>query len=88
MLKLVGFIYIFILILYLVRQLLDKMSEVKYRLQCQLVQKWNLNVFNSFKCINHRIFQTNFMLEKYLIELSVKSFITLAKFRITKTDYL
>ena len=45
-------------------------------------------MFNSFKCINYRIFKTNFMLERYLIELSVKSFIALAKFRITKTDYL
>lgn len=58
-------------------------KEVKYRLQCQFVQKWNSDVFNSSKCINYRIFKTNFVLEKYLIELSVKSYITLAKFRTT-----
>ena len=35
-----------------------------------------------YKCINYRIFKTNFVLGKYLIELSVKSY-TLAKFRTT-----
>ena len=35
-------------------------------------------MFNSSKCINYRIFKTNFVLEKYLIEFSVKSCITLA----------
>ena len=58
-------------------------KEVKYRLQCQFVQKWNSDVLNSYKCINYRIFETNFVLEKYLIELSVQSCMTLAKFRTT-----
>ena len=40
-------------------------------------------MFNSSKCSNYRILQAKFMLEKYLIELSVKSYITLAKFRTT-----
>ena len=40
-------------------------------------------MFNSSKCINYRILKTNFVLEKNLIRLSVKSYITLAKFRTT-----
>ena len=41
------------------------------------------DVFNSPKCLNYRLFKTTFILEKYITELSLKSAITLAKFRTT-----
>lgn len=58
-------------------------KEVKDRLQCQFVQNWNADVYNSPKCFNYRIFKTNFILETYILELSTKSYIALAQFRTT-----
>lgn len=58
-------------------------NEVKNRLECQFIQVWNSDVYNSSKCINYRIFKTEFNLEKYITELSPKIRITLAKFRTT-----
>ena len=66
-----------------VRNLNHFCETIKTRLQCQFVQNWNQDVFNSSKCLNYRLFKTTFILEKYITELSLKSAITLAKFRTT-----
>ena len=57
--------------------------EKRLRLECQFVQKWQSDVFNSPKCFNFRIFKTDFAFEKYIIELPIKAYIDLAKFRTT-----
>ena len=57
--------------------------EVKSRLEMQFVQKWNSDVQASPKCINYRIFKTNFKIEPYITELQPRSFITLSRFRTT-----
>ena len=57
--------------------------EVRLRLECQFVQKWKSDVFNSPKCFIYRIFKTDLAFEKYIIELSMKAYIDLAKFRTT-----
>ena len=57
--------------------------EVRLRLECEFVQKWKSDVFNSPKCFNYRIFETDFAFEKYIIELPMKAYIDLAKFRTT-----
>ena len=57
--------------------------EVKSRLEMQFVQKWNSDVQTSPKCVNYRIFKTNFKIEPYITELQPRSFITLSRFRTT-----
>ncbi|MEW8546520.1 MAG: reverse transcriptase family protein [Candidatus Thiodiazotropha sp.] len=57
--------------------------EVRFRLECQFVQKWKSDVFDSSKCFNYRIFKTDFLFEKYITELPANSYIALAKFRTT-----
>ena len=58
-------------------------KSVTTRLQCQFVQNWNNDIYNSQKCLNYRLFKTTFTFENYITELSLKSVITLAKFRTT-----
>ena len=53
------------------------------RLQCQFVQNWNEDVFNSSKCLNYRLFKTTFSLEKYINDMPLKSAILPARFRTT-----
>ena len=43
--------------------------------------EWKLNVFNSSKCINYRIFKTDFCLEKYFTILPCDLVYCLSKFR-------
>ena len=57
--------------------------EVKDRLEMQFVQKWNSDVQVSPKCINYRIFKTEFKIEPYITELQPRSYITLSRFRTT-----
>ena len=57
--------------------------EVKDRLEMQFVQKWNSDVLASPKCINYRIFKTEFEIEPYITELQPRSYITLSRFRTT-----
>ena len=57
--------------------------EAKSRLEMQCVQKWNSDVQASPKCVNYRIFKTNFKIEPYITELQPRSFITLSRFRTT-----
>ena len=61
--------------------------EVKSRLEMQFMQKWNSDVQASRKCINYRIFKTNFKIEPYITELQPLSFIILSRFR-TKNNRL
>lgn len=58
-------------------------AEVKNRLQMQFQQKWYTDVQNSSKCINYRIFKTEFKLEKYIIQIEPKYYIPMARFRTT-----
>ena len=58
-------------------------NEVKKRLQCQYLQKWNTEIQTSSKSINYRIFKTNFVTEFYITHLQPKFYILLARFRTT-----
>ena len=58
-------------------------NEVKKRLQCQYLQKWNTEIQTSSKSINYRIFKTNFVTEFYITHLQPKFYIPLARFRTT-----
>ena len=49
----------------------------------QFVQKWSSDVQASPKCINNRIFKTEFKIEPYITELQPRSYITLSRFRTT-----
>ena len=57
--------------------------EVQNRLQMQYIQKWNSDVYNSPKCINYRIFKTDFKTELYFTELQSKFYIPIARIRTT-----
>ena len=57
--------------------------NIKYRLEMQFVQKWNSDVQASPKCINDRIFKTDFKIESYITELQPRLYITLSRFRTT-----
>lgn len=58
-------------------------KEVEKRLQSQFVQKWNSDVYSSSKCINYRIFKTEFALEKYITECQPNVYIPFARIRTT-----
>ena len=58
-------------------------KTVNTRLQCQFIKNWNADVFNGPKCLNYRLYKTEFILEKYITEMPLKSAISLAKFRTT-----
>lgn len=58
-------------------------KQVKERLECQFIQNWQTNVFDSSKCINYRIFKTDFMLEKYITKLQPSLYIPIARYRTT-----
>ena len=58
-------------------------KEVETRLQIQVTQKWNSDVYNSPKCINYRMFKAVFKTEMYFIDLQPKFYIPIAKFRTT-----
>ena len=58
-------------------------KEVEKRLQFQFVKKWNSDVYSSSKCINYRIFKTEFALEKYIIECQPNEYIPFIKIRTT-----
>lgn len=58
-------------------------KEVEKRLQFQFVQKWNSDVYSSSKCINYRIFKTEFALEKYITECQPNVYIPFARIRTT-----
>ena len=49
----------------------------------QYIQKWNSDVYSSPKCINYRIFKTDFKTEFYFTELQSKFYIPIARFRTT-----
>ena len=58
-------------------------NEIKKRLQCQYLHKWNTEIQTSSKSINYRIFKTNFVTEFYITHLQPKFYIPLARFRTT-----
>ena len=43
--------------------------NIKQRLLVQYLQKWRSDVDIGAKCYNYRLFKSDFMLEKYLIDL-------------------
>ncbi len=55
--------------------------RIKTVLHDQYLQKWKANIFNSTKCLNYRIYKSDFEFEKYLTMLppSLASF--MSKFR-------
>ena len=55
--------------------------EVQKRLQMQYIQEWNAVVQNTSKCINYRIFKTEFKMEFYINELQPKFYIPIARYR-------
>lgn len=55
-------------------------SEVNYKLQCQFIQKWNIEVYSGSKYIKYHGYKTEFTSEKYVTERSIKISIALAKF--------
>ena len=58
-------------------------NEVKKRLQCQYLQKWNTEIQIQTSSINYRIFKTNFVTEFSITHLQLKFYIPLARFRTT-----
>ena len=54
---------------------------IKSRLRDQFLQVWNSDVFDSAKCLNYRIYKTQFKLEHYLLCLPRNLAIALCKFR-------
>ena len=56
-------------------------SYVKETLKTQFVQEWNSIINDSSKCINYRIFKTNFGIENYLLNLPKDLRIILVKLR-------
>ena len=57
--------------------------EVRLRLECQFVQKWKSDVLIVRNASIIGFFKTDFAFEKYIIELPMKAYIDLAKFRTT-----
>ena len=49
----------------------------------QYIQEWYSAVHNSPKCVNYRIFKTEFKTEFYFTELQSKFYIPIARFRTT-----
>ena len=58
-------------------------KEVQTPLQMQYIQDWYSIVDNSPKCINYRLFKTEFKTESYFTELHSKFYIPIARFRTT-----
>ena len=56
-------------------------SVISNRLKDQFIQLWNETINRSGKCINYRMFKSEFKLENYLINLPFPSRKLLAKFR-------
>ena len=56
-------------------------SKVKLVLQDQFRQSWSSNINDMSKCLNYRIFKTEFGFEKYLVSLPKKDRLSLIRFR-------
>ena len=62
-------------------------TEVQKRLQLQLIQNWHSNIQGSQKCLNYRIFNTEFTTELYITKLQPNFYIPLARFRTTNNRF-
>ena len=58
-------------------------NTVKLRLKDQYVQSWFSAIDNSPKCINYRLFKSEFKLEEYMQKLCKTNCITLCRYRTT-----
>ena len=56
-------------------------ETVRQRLKGQFIQGWYSDVENSAKCINYRLFKTQFKFEEYLVKLPPSMWIPLCTFR-------
>lgn len=62
-------------------------TEVQKRLQLQFIQNWHSNIQESPKCLNYRIFKTEFTTELYITKLQPNFYIPLARFRTTNNRF-
>ena len=62
-------------------------TEVQKRLQLQFIQNWHSNTQESPKCLNYRIFKTEFTTESYITKLHSNFYIPLARFRTTNNRF-
>ncbi|MEW8547673.1 MAG: reverse transcriptase family protein, partial [Candidatus Thiodiazotropha sp.] len=58
-------------------------NTVKSRLKDQYLQSWFSAIDNSPKCINYRLFKSEFKMEEYMLKLCKTNCITLCKYRTT-----
>ena len=62
-------------------------AEIQKRLQLQFIQNWLSNIQESPKCLNYRIFKTEFTTELYITKLQPVFYILLARFRTTNNRF-
>ena len=58
-----------------------KSQQIKQRLRNQFRQKWEAEINQSSKCLNYRMFKSNFKIEHYLTTLTYNNRQLLARFR-------
>lgn len=56
---------------------------IERRITDQYLQSWHAAVENSSKCLNYKLFKTDFIMESYISKLSSKAAIIFCKFRTT-----